>query len=82
MERRLVEAEHALTTGGPAVSTFVLPDDLGPLPVDQRDRALRVLRATQTMHQRAEAARDGIADALRQGRADRREPAAYLDTWA
>jgi hypothetical protein len=81
MEARLAEVDHQLRTGGAAVSPSTLPADLGPLPPALRQRALRTLQETQTALARAEAARDGIADALHQNRAPVREPAAYIDTW-
>ncbi len=81
MERRLADVDTELGTGGPAVPPFVLPADLGPLPADLRQRATRALRQTQAKQAEVEAARDRIADALRQGRVVTREPAAYLDTW-
>jgi hypothetical protein len=58
-----------------------MPDDLGPLPADLRHRAKQALRDTQDKQAQVEEARQGIAEALRQGRIDSREPAAYLDTW-
>jgi hypothetical protein len=81
MERRLDDVDRELSTGGPAVPTFVLPEGLGPLPVDLRERARRALRETRSKQAEVEAARDRIADALRQSRTMPREPAAYLDTW-
>jgi hypothetical protein len=81
VERRLADVDRELSTGGPPVSAFVLPDDLGPLPADLRQRAKKALRDTQIKQAQAEEARNGIAEALRQGRIDSREPAAYLDTW-
>ena len=81
IERRLADADRVLSTGGPAVSAFEMPPDLGPLPVDLRQRAKKALRETEAKQARAEAARDGVAEALRQGRINSREPAAYLDTW-
>jgi hypothetical protein len=81
MEGRLRDVERELTTGGPAVAPFELPTDLGPLPVDLRERAISALRDTQIRQAEAEAARDGIANALREGRTTSREPALYLDTW-
>jgi hypothetical protein len=81
IERRLADVDRELSTGGPAVSRFEMPDDLGPLPADLRQRAKNALRDTQAKQAQAEAARDGVAEALRKGRIDSREPAAYLDTW-
>ncbi len=81
MERRLAEVDRELGTGGPAVSPFALPADLGPLPADLRVRATRALRQTRAKQAEVEAARNRIADALRQGRVVSREPAAFLDTW-
>jgi hypothetical protein len=63
------------------VSPFELPADLGPLPVELRDRARRALGETRRKQTEVEAARDRTADALRQSRTLPREPAAYLDTW-
>ncbi len=82
MEARLIEVERELTTGGPAVSAFTLPADLGPLPAELHQRAADALRRTRATQAQAEAARDRVADALRQSRSINREPAAYLDTWA
>jgi hypothetical protein len=81
IERRLADVDRELTRGGPSVTAFVLPDDLGPLPADLRQRAKNALRDTQAKQAQVEEARNGIAQALRQGRIDSREPAAYLDTW-
>lgn len=81
MEGRLADVDGQLRTGGAAVSPFTLPADLGPLPPALHERARRALRQTEAAQARAEAARDGIADALRQSRTSGREPAAYLDTW-
>jgi hypothetical protein len=81
MERRLDDVDRELRTGGPAVSPFALPADLGPLPAELRERARRALQETRSKEAEAEAARDRVADALRQGRTVAREPAAYLDTW-
>jgi hypothetical protein len=81
MEARLLDVDRELRGGGPAVTPLVLPADLGPLPADLRDRAVRTLRQTQAKQAQVEAARDGIADVLRQARVPSREPAAYLDTW-
>jgi hypothetical protein len=82
MENRLIEVDNELHSGGPAVSAFVLPENLGPLPDELRTRAERALSATRTKQAEVEMARDRIADALRQGRTVSREPATYLDTWA
>jgi hypothetical protein len=81
IEGRLVDVDHQLSTGGPAVSPFVLPDDLGPLPVELRHRAERALSRTQAKQTEVEGARQRIAEALRQGRTTVREPASYIDTW-
>jgi hypothetical protein len=81
MERRLDDVDRELTTGGPAVSPFELPADLGPLPADLRERARRALQETRAKQIEVEVARDRVADALRQGRTVPREPAAFLDTW-
>jgi hypothetical protein len=80
VEERLVDADRMLLTGGPAVSAFVMPDDLGPMPPDLEDRAAKALRSTIARQVAVEAARDRVADALRQGRVETREPASYLDT--
>jgi hypothetical protein len=82
MERRLDDVDRELSSGGPAVAPFALPDDLGPLPVDLRERARRALTETRARQTEVEAARDRVAAALRQSRTVPREPAAYLDTWA
>jgi hypothetical protein len=82
IEDRLADVDRELSTGGPAVSPFSLPPDLGPLPAHLRSRAMRALDQTRAKQAQAEATRDGIAEALRRGRAASREPAAYLDTWA
>lgn len=81
IEHRLGDVDRALDSGGDAVSPFALPDGLGPLPAELRERAARALRETRTKQAEVETARDRIADALRQGRTVTREPAAYLDTW-
>ena len=81
IERRLADVDRELSAGGPPVSAFELPDDLGPLPADLRPRATKALRHTLAKQAEAEKARDGIAEALRQGRMSPRGPAAYLDTW-
>ena len=81
IERRLADVDRELRTGGPPVPPFELPPDLGPLPADLRQRAKNALRDTVAKQAQVEEARDGIAQALRQGRIDSREPAAYLDTW-
>ena len=81
IENRLAEVDRELSTGGPAVSPFTLPPDLGPLPADLRGRAVRALDQNRAKQAQAEAARDRVAHALRQGRTASREPAAYLDTW-
>jgi hypothetical protein len=81
MEDRLADVDRELSRGGPAVAPLALPADLGPLPADLRPRAVRALQQTRAMQARAEAAREGIAEALRRGRTASREPAAYLDTW-
>jgi hypothetical protein len=81
IETRLTDVDRQLTTAGPAVPPFELPDDLGPLPADLRHRAERALRETRRKQLDAEAARDKIADALHRGRTTTREPPAYLDTW-
>jgi len=82
IESRLADVDRELKTGGPAVPAFVLPDDLGPLPEELRERVTHALRDTLAKQDLVEAARERVADALRQGRASTREPAAYLDTWA
>jgi hypothetical protein len=82
MEDRLADVDRHLSTGGPAVAPLALPEDLGPLPDDLRARAGRTLSETRAKLALAEAARDGLADGLRQGRASTRGSAAYLDTWA
>jgi hypothetical protein len=81
MDARLADVDRELRAGGPPVAPLALPADLGPLPADLRDRAERTLRQTRAKQAQAEAARDGIADVLRQARVPSREPAAYLDTW-
>ena len=81
VERRLAEVDRQLRTGGPAVSAFDLPGDLGPLPPDLAPRAERALRLTRIKQAQVEAARDRVGDALRPGREPGREPAAYVDTW-
>jgi hypothetical protein len=81
MERRLDDVDRELRTGGPPVSPFELPAELGPLPVELQERARLALRQTRSKQAEVEAARDRIADALRQSRTVAREPAAYLDTW-
>ena len=80
MERRLADVERGLTTGAVTVSPFVLPEDLGPLPPDLRERAARALRATVAMEAEVESSRERVADALRRSRVPTRRPAAYLDT--
>ncbi len=80
VEERLVDADRMLLTGGPAVTPFVMPDDLGPLPADLQDRAARALRRTVDKQVEVGAARDRVAGALRQGRVVSREPASYVDT--
>jgi len=82
MEDRLHDVERELSTGGPPVRAFVLPSGLGPLPADLRDRAVALLRGTLSKQADAEAARAKVAEAMRQGRVTRREPAAYFDSWA
>jgi len=79
-EERLVDADRMLLTGEPAVSSFVMPDDLGPLPADLQERATKALRSTLAKQVEVEAARDRVGDALRQGRVVTREPASYVDT--
>jgi hypothetical protein len=81
IEDRLADVDRELSRGGPAVAPFVLPADLGPLPAALRPRAVRALQQTRARQAQAEAARDGIAEALRQSRTVDRGPAAYLDTW-
>lgn len=81
IESRLADVERELRTGGPAVSPFVLPAGLGPLPAELRPRARRALRDTLAKLAEVEAARDLIADALRQGRIPSKASAAYIDTW-
>ena len=80
VEERLVDADRTLRTGEPVVSPFVMPGDLGPLPADLQQRATRALRSTVAKQIEVEAARDGVAEALRQGRVATREPASYVDT--
>lgn len=79
VEKRLVDVDRTLVTGGPAVTPFVMPDDLGPLPADLEERATRALRTTIAKQVEVEAARDRMADALRQRRLVPREPASYFD---
>jgi hypothetical protein len=80
IERRLAQVDRELATGGPAVAPFEMPDDLGPLPPELRQRAERMLRETLTKQAAVEQARDRIVDALRQGRVAPPQPAAYFDT--
>jgi hypothetical protein len=82
MESRLVDVDRVLATGGAAVSPFVLPDDLGPLPDELRQRATHVLHETRAQQAAAEDARERLAEALRQSRTAARQPASYLDIWA
>jgi len=79
VEHRLVDTDRMLITGGPGVSPFVMPDDLGPLPPELQERATRALRTTIAKQVEVETARDLMAGALRQGRVETREPAAYFD---
>jgi hypothetical protein len=81
IESRLADVERELNSGGPAVSPFALPDDLGPLPEQLRERAAAALHRTEMMQAEVERARDRLGDALRRGRAVSREPAAYFDAW-
>ena len=74
IEGRLADVDRELSTGGPAVSAFELPADLGPLPDELRQRAGRALHQTRIKQAEAERARDLIADALRQGRVVPRGP--------
>ncbi len=59
IERRLADVDRELSTGGPAVSRFDMPDNLGPLPADLRQRAKNALRDTQAKQAQAEAAATG-----------------------
>jgi hypothetical protein len=82
MEDRLHDVDRELSTGGPPVRSFALPSGLGPLPAELRQRSTALLRETLRTQAAAEAARERVADAMRQGRATTREPAAYFDSWA
>lgn len=52
MERRVREAQRCLDGGGGRVEPFNLPGGIGPLPAEQRERAMRLLGATRDMERR------------------------------
>ena len=80
IERRLSAVEQGLATGTLAVSPFVMPPGLGPLPAHLEERARRALERTRAMEGDLEVASRRTAEALRLSRAPRRSPAAYVDT--
>jgi len=83
MEAGLEAHGRALREGAPAPAAVVVPSDIGPLPAEERARAERVLAATRAMEAEVERRRVALVDAQRRaGRADRRQPAAYVDARA
>ena len=65
MERRLMVAERYLAGEAVHVEHFVLPDDLGPLPVELRPRARALLAATADAEERLAVEMESIALRIR-----------------
>lgn len=83
MERRLDLAERQLAGEEVHLDHFVLPDGLGPLPPEHRDRAAALLDATRRMEHRVAAEMDTTADRIRRAPRSRLQPvrptAVYVD---
>ena len=67
MERRLALAERFLAGETVHLDHFVLPPDLGPLPVYQEARARVLLWATTEMEQRLTAEMDKTLEQIKHG---------------
>ncbi|HXW36139.1 MAG TPA: hypothetical protein VEJ87_16305 [Acidimicrobiales bacterium] len=80
MEDRLAAHDFALRSGAAPPQPIEIPADIGPLPIELRDRAQCVLDATKSVAERVAEARDQVAQSLREGSSsESRRPAAYLD---
>jgi len=83
MEARLGAHARALRDGAAPPDPVVVPTDIGPLPVDLRERAERLLVDTRRMEAEVDRRRSALLDAQRRvARSDAREPAAYVDARA
>ncbi|HXY28941.1 MAG TPA: hypothetical protein VEH82_11755 [Acidimicrobiales bacterium] len=65
MQARLEAHRRALHEGDEPPASFVMPSDVGPLPVALRLRAEMVLEATRRMEAEVEHHRDALIGTLR-----------------
>jgi len=78
MEQRLVDTEQVIGRKLMPIAPFVLPEGMGPIPEDQRERAVRIYAATRDAERRLTIALGQVGSELRAAQVGRPKPA-YVD---
>jgi hypothetical protein len=81
MEQRLRDTEQVIARNLVPVEPFALPEDLGPLPAECQDRAVKLYAATRDAERRLTIALGQVGAELRSVQNTRPRPA-YVDRLA